>query len=188
MRWIDAPVGRSASIKCLALGVLPSYQESSVSQQQQPIPGLWGGRNGAQTRSMESTAGAGIGFGRRWICYWWRMVPVYGTGQGTNRRGIYRLRISCFGSLSLTGLERVKLDLRWIDWAGRVTPTGMWSSRSYLRKDQADPYTLIRPKPIEAMRSIELPLLSMFEFCLLITAGAQPLLYIAGSIGKRDKT
>ncbi|KAJ8602402.1 hypothetical protein MRB53_036322 [Persea americana] len=59
---------------------------------------------------MESTAGTGTGSGRWWICYWWHMVPGYGTGQGTNRRGIYRLRISWNGSVSLTGLERAKRE------------------------------------------------------------------------------
>lgn len=81
---------------------------------------------------MESTAGTGIGFDRQLFCYWWHMVPVYGTGQRTNRRGI---------DLSI-GSEYPVLDLsngtgtgEAIGLIGRVSPTGMWSSRLYLRKD-----------------------------------------------------
>lgn len=82
MRWIDAPVGTT---KCLAVG------GSSIISIKLSLPTATtnpGGRNGAYTRSMESTAGTGIGFGRQLFCYWWHMVPVYGTGQRTNRRGI----------------------------------------------------------------------------------------------------
>ncbi|KAK7326299.1 hypothetical protein VNO80_33119 [Phaseolus coccineus] len=102
-----------------------------INQAQSPNSNNQSGRNGAYTRSMESTAGTGIGFGRQLFCYWWHMVPVYGTGQRTNRRG----RDRSIGSDPVLDLSNGTGTGEAIGLIGRVSPTGMWSSRSYLRKD-----------------------------------------------------
>lgn len=64
------------------------------------------------------------GFDRQLFCYWWHMVPVYGTGQRTNRRGI---------DLSI-GSEYPVLDLsngtgtgEAIGLIGRVSLVGHWN-------------------------------------------------------------
>lgn len=72
---------------------------------------------------------------------------------------------------------------------GRVSPTGMWSSRSYLRKDQVDPYTFIDQTETNRSHVIDRATL---EFCF-IKQGLSRLFiflsYISGGIGKkRDKT